>query len=134
MNSGVSYARLDPDTEERFVSLRRDLGVTSFGLNQILLRPGQRGRIHLHTTQEEVYLVLEGELTLAVEGVEHVVGPDGLARVGPRTRRQVANAGRERLLLVALGGSGEHVSRDSQAWVSWDDRGPGRPPQTPARS
>ena len=44
----------------RFVSLRRALGVTTFGINQIILRPGQRGRIHRHTTQEEVDLVLDG--------------------------------------------------------------------------
>ena len=51
MDTGVSYATLDPDTDERFVSLRRELGVTSFGLNQILLRPGQRGRIHRHASR-----------------------------------------------------------------------------------
>src|SRR4051812_3609348 len=63
MESGVAFARLDPDAEERFLPLRRMLGVTSFGLNQILLRPGQRGRIHRHTRQEEVYIVLAGTLT-----------------------------------------------------------------------
>ena len=52
MESGVSYAALDTDTEERFVPLRRMLGVTTFGLNQIILRPGQRGRIHRHTTRK----------------------------------------------------------------------------------
>ena len=45
MENGVSYAALDPEAPERFVPLRRLLGVSSFGLNQILLRPGQRGRI-----------------------------------------------------------------------------------------
>src|SRR5256885_7544942 len=62
----VSFASLDADGEERFISLRRKLGVGSFGMNLIALEPGQRGRIHAHERQEEVYIVLEGELTLAL--------------------------------------------------------------------
>ena len=50
--------------------LRRQLGITAFGLNQMVLRPGERGRIHRHERQEEVYLVLEGTLTLEVEASE----------------------------------------------------------------
>lgn len=128
MNSGVSYAALDPDTEERFVSLRRDLGVTSFGLNQILLRPGQRGRIHRHTTQEEVYIVLAGTLSLWVEGTEKRLGQGELARVGPEVRRQLANRGDEDVLLIALGGAGEHIGRDGEAFESWEQE-TGAPPQ-----
>ena len=128
MNTGVSYAALDPDTEERFVSLRRDLGVTSFGLNQILLRPGQRGRIHRHTTQEEVYVVLAGTLSLWVEGEEKRLGQGELARVGPEVRRQLANRGEEDVLLLALGGAGEHIGRDGEAFESWESA-QGAPPQ-----
>jgi uncharacterized cupin superfamily protein len=125
----VSFARLERATGERFQRLRAELGVDSFGINLMLLAPGQRGRVHLHRRQEEVYLVLDGELTLIVDGVEHRLGPDQLARVAPATRRQLVNAGSERVVLLALGGSGEHESRDGLAWESWDDPGPGRPPQ-----
>jgi uncharacterized cupin superfamily protein len=128
MNTGVSYAKLDPDTEERFVSLRRDLGVTTFGLNQILLRPGQRGRIHRHTTQEEVYIVLAGTLSLWVEGTEKRLGQGELARVAPDVRRQLANRGDEDVLLIALGGATEHIGRDGEAFASWDEE-TGAPPQ-----
>jgi mannose-6-phosphate isomerase-like protein (cupin superfamily) len=98
-------------------------------MNLLVLEPGQRGRIHAHDRQEEVYLVLEGELTLLVEGVEHVLGEDQLVRVGPGVRRQLVNKGLERLLLLALGGSGEHVGRDGHAWSTWEETGPGIPPQ-----
>lgn len=128
MNSGVSYAALDPDTEERFLSLRRALGVTSFGLNQILLRPGQRGRIHRHEHQEEVYVVLAGTLSLVVEGEERTLGQGELVRVGPEVRRQLANRGEEDVLLLALGGAGVHVGRDGEAFESWDAEH-GAPPQ-----
>ena len=44
-------------------------------------------------------------------------------------RRQLVNRGSERLVLIALGGAGEHESRDALAWESWDEEGPGRQPQ-----
>src|SRR3954469_184244 len=125
----VAFAALDLDNEERFQSLRRELGVESFGINLITLPPGARGRIHAHERPEEVYLVVEGELTLVIEGEEHPLGRGRLARVGPAVRRQLVNKGPERLALLALGGSGEHSGRDGRAWESWEEGGPGRAPQ-----
>jgi uncharacterized cupin superfamily protein len=125
----VAFTTLDRDRSERFQSLRRELGASALGLNMIVLQAGQRGRIHAHANQEEIFLVLEGELTLLVEGDAHRVAPDGLVRVGPAVRRQLVNAGSDRLVLLALGAAGEHVGRDAVAWAGWDDDGPGRPPQ-----
>jgi uncharacterized cupin superfamily protein len=125
----IAFASLDRDSGERFQTLRRELGVSSFGMNLVLLQPGQRGRVHTHDRQEEVYLVLEGALTLIVDGEEHLLGPDRVARVGPAVGRQLVNRGPERVVMLALGGAGEHVGRDGRAWESWDEGGPGRPPQ-----
>lgn len=127
--SDIAFTTLRRDGDERFQLLRRELGVSSFGLNLIALAPGERGRIHAHEHQEEVYVVLEGELTLLAGGTEHVLGADGVVRVGPAVRRQLVNAGTRRVVLLALGGTGEHAGRDGRAWQSWDDDGPGRPPQ-----
>jgi mannose-6-phosphate isomerase-like protein (cupin superfamily) len=131
MESGISRSSLDRDAGERFVALRRQLGVTSFGLNQLSLEPGQRGRIHRHEQQEEVYLVLEGTLTLVVEGQEHAVERDEIVRVGPEVRRQLLNRGPERMVALALGGSGEHAGRDAQAFTSWEDERGGSPQDVP---
>ena len=128
-DADLSFAVLDRDTGERFQRLRAELGIESFGMNLIVLAPRQRGRIHAHEHQEEVYVVLEGELTLFVDGLAHLLGPDRVVRVGPGVRRQLVNAGPARLVLLALGGAGEHAGRDGIAWASWDDDGPGRPPQ-----
>jgi mannose-6-phosphate isomerase-like protein (cupin superfamily) len=128
MESGVSFAALDPETEERFLPLRRMLGITSFGLNQIVLRPGQRGRIHRHRDQEEVYLVLSGTLTLVIEREARELGQGELARVAPEVRRFIANRGEEDVVLIALGGSTEHAGRDGEAFVDWDQE-EGAPPQ-----
>jgi uncharacterized cupin superfamily protein len=128
METGVAFAALDPDHEERFLPLRRMLGVTSFGLNQMILRPGQRSRIHRHAHQEEVYLVLAGTLTLSIEGEERELGQGELARVAPELRRQLSNRGGEDLLMIALGGATEHVGRDGEAFTAWD-QAQGAPPQ-----
>jgi uncharacterized cupin superfamily protein len=128
MDTGVAIAHLDDDNPERFVPLRRMLGVTSFGLNQMLLRPGERGRIHCHEHQEEVYLVLSGTLTLEVEGEERDLPAGDLARVAPEVRRRVMNRGPGICRVLAIGGAGEHSGRDGLAYADWDDDEP-RPPR-----
>jgi uncharacterized cupin superfamily protein len=127
MQSGVSFARIDPDGEDRFQRLRGELGVESFGLNLIRLRPGQRGRIHRHRRQEEVYVVLAGRLTLVLQDEQHELGPHELARVAPDVRRQLVNRGDQPLLLLALGGAEPHEGRDGLAYASWEET-EGRPP------
>ena len=120
MEDGTARARLQPDAENRFVRLRAELGVTSFGLNQIVLHPGQRGRIHAHESQEEVYLVLEGTLSLFVEGEEATLERGELMRVAPGMKRQLVNRGPGPLHLLAIGGAGEHQGRDGLAFTDWD--------------
>jgi uncharacterized cupin superfamily protein len=125
----ITFTTMNPGSGERFQPLRRELGVGGFGMNLITLAPGQRGRIHAHERQEEVYVVLEGELTLAVERAEHAVPRGGAVRVGAAVRRQLINRGSEPLVMLALGGSGQHEGRDGHAWTSWDETGEGRSPQ-----
>jgi uncharacterized cupin superfamily protein len=117
---GIARTRLAENPDDRMTPLRRQLGVTAFGMNQIVLRPGQRGRIHRHERQEEVYLVLEGTLTLLVDGEEQTVERGELVRVGPELRRQLANRGPDTLTVLALGGDGEHQGRDGLAYPEWE--------------
>lgn len=131
MQDGIARTRLDLDTDERIVALRRQLGVSSFGLNQLVLQPGQRGRIHRHERQEEVYLVLEGRLSLLVEGEPIELEQGELIRVAPRLRRQLVNRGSGRVVLLALGGDGEHVGRDGEAFESWEDERGATPQEVP---
>jgi uncharacterized cupin superfamily protein len=129
MESGASFTTLDFGADERFVALRRQLGVESFGLNLMLLQPGQRGRIHRHEHQEEVYVVLEGTLTLELDGGEtHTLQPRDAARVAPEVRRRLSNRGVMRVALLAIGGAEPHVGRDGVAYTDWDET-EGRPPQ-----
>jgi mannose-6-phosphate isomerase-like protein (cupin superfamily) len=128
MDDGVAFARLDLDGADRFVSLRRALGVSAFGMNLILLQPRQQGRIHRHERQEEVYVVLEGTLTLSIEGEDRDLAAGEAARVAPPVRRRLSNRGTERCAVLALGGATPHEGRDGVAYETWDATD-GRPPQ-----
>lgn len=127
-DSALQFASIDTDADT-FQTLRRELGVTSFGINVLSLRPRQRLRVHRHQRQEEVYLVLEGELTLIVDGEPHVLGKGDLVRVGPESKRQLTNPSEGRVVVLALGGDGSHEGRDGIAWSSWDEEGEGHTPQ-----
>ena len=128
MQTGTSFTALDLDPGDRFQRLRDALGVETFGLNLLRFEPGQRSRIHRHEHQEEVYLVLQGTLTLAVEGEERVLRTGELARVAPDLRRQLINRHPQPLRIVALGGAKPHEGRDGRAYTSWEETGDGRTP------
>ena len=128
MSPDFTRTHFDIEQDERFFRLRSELGVSSFGLNVLALQPGQRGRIHLHQNQEEVYIVLRGELTLLIEGEAEILGVHDAIRVAPEVRRQLTNVGSEPCVLIALGGEGEHAGRDGEAFTGWAET-EGRAPQ-----
>src|ERR1051325_2196012 len=77
-----------------FRKIRRDLGVTAFGVNALVLPPGFETGAHFHDEQEELYFVHEGRIEMEFgDGSTHVLGPGGLARVDAATLRKVTNVG-----------------------------------------
>lgn len=128
MSDDLKGTRLDFATPERFQLLRRELGVTTFGLNMILLRPGQRGRIHTHERQEEVFLVLDGRLTIVTDDGEQDFEQWEIMRVAPHVRRQLVNRGPGDVAILAMGSANAHDGRDGMAFATWEDT-TGRAPQ-----
>jgi len=129
MKPGTAYASLDYEGEDRFQRLRQELGITTFGLNLLRLRPGQGSRIHRHERQEEAYLVLDGTLTLEIDGEDPREMTRGdLARVAPDVRRQLSNRTGEPLYVLAVGGALDHDGRDGRAYHGWDEQGDGNAP------
>jgi mannose-6-phosphate isomerase-like protein (cupin superfamily) len=97
-----------------FRKVRRELGVTAFGVNAIVLPPGFVSNGHWHDEQEEVYFVHRGRMRMRFgDGSAHLLEPGGVARVDPATVRSVENAGEEDLVFVCVGGKDGYVGRDA---------------------
>lgn len=96
----------EPTFRGGMLKVRAGLGVESFGM-QILRFPPNADRYpehdHAHDGQEEVYVVLDGSVTLIAGGEERELGPGTFARVGPGERRKLVT-GAERATVLALGG------------------------------
>ncbi len=111
---GWSVATLDALGEgPGFRKIRRELGVEEFGVNGIVIPPGYDTGYHLHETQEELYIVLDGTVEIAFnDGTTHLLGPGGLARVAAPVHRKVKNVGEADATYVVVGAKGGYVGRD----------------------
>src|SRR5262245_29964076 len=93
-----------------FRRVRAGLGVTSFGMAVMDLPPNFKvypEHDQSHDSQEEVYTVLEGKVTLRVggqQGEEHELEPGVWARVGPDEKRKLTT-GDEPARVLAIGGT-----------------------------
>lgn len=113
---GYAVANVDALSEgPGFRKVRRELGVTAFGVNAIEIPPGHETGRHYHDEQEELYFVYRGriEMTFNDESA-HVLGPGGLARVDAATVRKVKNVGDESAVYLCAGGKDGYVGRDGK--------------------
>jgi uncharacterized cupin superfamily protein len=96
-----------------FRKVRSALGVTEFGVNAIVLPPGYTSRRHYHERQQELYLVLKGQIEFELDDARHKLGPGGLVRVDPPTVRALRNTSdTEEAMYFCVGGQGGYVGRD----------------------
>jgi uncharacterized cupin superfamily protein len=98
-----------------FRKVRSALGVTEFGVNAIVIPPGYTSREHFHERQQELYLVLSGEIEIDLGGVKQTLGPGGLARVDAPVVRSLRNTSEtDEAMYFCVGGAGGYVGRDGQ--------------------
>jgi quercetin dioxygenase-like cupin family protein len=99
-----------------FRKVRRELGVTAFGMNAVVLPPGHSTGMHFHEQQEETYFVHRGQVEFRFgDGSTHVVEAGGVVRVDPGTHRGMRNVGQDDAVVVVAGGKDGYVGRDGQA-------------------
>ena len=105
--SGYSFGHLDELGEgPGFRKVRRELGVTAFGVNGIVYPPGFEGFLHYHDKQDELYFVHRGRARVEV-------GAGALIHVEAATPRRFSNASdNEDLVLLVIGGKDGYVERD----------------------
>ena len=98
-----------------FRKVRAALGVTEFGVNAVVVPPGHTSRRHFHERQQELYLVLRGELEFELGADRHTLGPGGIVRVDAPVVRALRNTSpTEEAVYFCVGGAGGYVGRDGQ--------------------
>jgi uncharacterized cupin superfamily protein len=72
---------------------RKSLGLRSFGMNVVELPPGETIPEHteVESDQEEVFVVLSGDATMVIDGVDHPAPAGTFARLDPEAKRTVVN-------------------------------------------
>ena len=108
------HASIDDLGDGVFRKLRRELGITAFGANALVLPPGTEWFNHFHETQDELYFVHRGTVGFEVDGEEFELGPGGACYVESTTPRRFWNAGDDNLVILAIGGKDGYVERDGQ--------------------
>jgi mannose-6-phosphate isomerase-like protein (cupin superfamily) len=113
---GYAVANIDDLGEPYgFRKIRRELGVTAFGMNAICIPAGHETGRHLHDRQEEVYFVHRGRVEIEFgDGSTFELGPGGIARVDAPTVRRLRNVGDDDALYVIVGGKDGYVGRDGR--------------------
>jgi mannose-6-phosphate isomerase-like protein (cupin superfamily) len=106
----VTYRKLrvaDPAVESfrgSFFKMRRALGTTAFGLNEIRMPPGFAGPAHdeQETHHDEVYVVLEGSGIATIDGEQVPIAAGDYLLVAPASTREL-RAGEAGLRFLAIG-------------------------------
>ena len=87
-----------------FFKMRRALGTTAFGINEVRVPPNAAGQEHdeAETGHEEVYVLLEGAGTFTIEGEGIGVSAGDYLRVDAEATRQVVG-GPEGMRFIVVG-------------------------------
>jgi mannose-6-phosphate isomerase-like protein (cupin superfamily) len=114
-NPSYSFGSIDELGEGYgFRKVRRELGITAFGVNAVVMPPRFEGFHHYHELQDELYFVHSGTARVEVEGEERLIGPGGLFHCESTTPRKVSNGGDDDLVMLVVGAKDGYVERDGQ--------------------
>ena len=104
----MSYTLLhgdDPSIESFrgvFMKMRRALGTTAFGINEVRMPTDATGMEHdeVETGHEEVYVVLDGAGAIIVDGETVAVSPGDYLRVDASATRQLRSCAQGMRIIV----------------------------------
>jgi len=102
LQRGAEHVTDPSHAQYRF--LREPLGLQNFAISVERFAPGFRpSRGHRHALQEEVYLLVSGQIDMKLEEEVIRVEPMTAVRVPPHTRRAIRCVGTEDATLVVVG-------------------------------
>lgn len=101
--------------------LAKQLEASSMGARFWRLRPGQASTKHRHRSEEELYVLLEGQGRIRVDDELHELGPLDAIVVDPETVRQVFNDTDGEALWLVVGAPPElaNTLEMSEEQLSW---------------
>lgn len=110
------------DAPGAFLGYGRALGLEQVAFNVRVLAPGMAhvppggdpAWGHSHLTQEEIYFVVYGEVTIKLGDEVHGLGPLDAVRIAPETVRAVRNDGDEEAAFVLCSVKIEDALADAQ--------------------
>jgi mannose-6-phosphate isomerase-like protein (cupin superfamily) len=111
---GWARSSIDELGNETFRKVRRELGITAFGANVLVLQPGVTGRPHYHDEQDELYFVHRGRAIFDLPNDRIELGPGGMLHVESTTARRVTNPGPDELVMLVVGAKEGYVGRDGR--------------------
>ena len=111
---GYSYGSINEMGNGVFRKVRRELGITAFGVNALVLAPGVVSRPHFHDQQDELYFVHRGRARFEVAGDAFELEPGGVAHVESTTPRRITSIGDEDLVMLVVGARDGYAGRDGQ--------------------
>ena len=109
-----AFGTIDEMGDGVFRKVRRELGVTAFGVNALVLAPGVVSRPHFHDEQDELYFVHRGRARFDVAQESFELGAGGVVHVEATTPRRITSVGDEDLVMLVVGGKDGYVGRDGQ--------------------
>ena len=106
MADGYTVRHMDEfEKNGRWSLVRRGLDVSAFGLNVVELEQGYSIPEHneVERDQEEVFIIMEGDAVVVIDGEDYPAPEGTFARVSPPLMRTVRNDGEApvRLLIVS---------------------------------
>jgi mannose-6-phosphate isomerase-like protein (cupin superfamily) len=107
-----AYGSIDEMGDGVFRKVRRELGVTAFGVNALVLVPGTVSRPHFHDEQDELYFVHRGRARFDVGGDSFELMPGGVVHIESSTPRRITSIGEEDLVMLVVGAKDGYIGRD----------------------
>jgi quercetin dioxygenase-like cupin family protein len=99
------FERMEGSGECTWLLARKALGTAAFGYNLVEIAPG--GQIPEHdesgSGQVELYLILEGEAVMRLDGEDHSAPPGTFASIEPAATRTILNRSDAPVVAMLIG-------------------------------
>jgi uncharacterized cupin superfamily protein len=99
------FERMEGSGGSTWLLARRALGTRAFGFNLVEIAPG--GQIPEHdesgSEQVELYVILDGEAVLRLDGKDHSAPAGTFASIEPAATRAILNRSNEKVVALLIG-------------------------------